>query len=211
MISKAILGKKIGMTQIFSDTGESLPVTLVQAGPCIVVRKRTLENDGYSAIQVGYEDIKEKKLNKPLQGQFKKSQVPFKRYLKEFKIKDADKYNVGDEIKVDIFQPGDKVDVTGISKGKGFAGTIKRWNFRRGPMSHGSKSHRIVGSIGAAGVGKVVKGLKAAGHNGAKKVTVQNLEVVKVDPDNNLLIIKGSIPGPRKSLLYIKNTVKGRN
>jgi large subunit ribosomal protein L3 len=199
------------MTQIFSDTGESLPVTLVQAGPCIVVRKRTLENDGYSAIQVGYEDIKEKKLNKPLQGQFKKSQVPFKRYLKEFKIKDADKYNVGDEIKVDIFQPGDKVDVTGISKGKGFAGTIKRWNFRRGPMSHGSKSHRIVGSIGAAGVGKVVKGLKAAGHKGAKKVTVQNLEVVKVDPDNNLLIIKGSIPGPRKSLLYIKNTVKGRN
>ena len=211
MISKAILGKKIGMTQIFSDTGESLPVTLVQAGPCIVVRKRTLENDGYSAIQVGYEDIKEKKLNKPLQGQFKKSQVPFKRYLKEFKIKDADKYNVGDEIKVDIFQPGDKVDVTGISKGKGFAGTIKRWNFRRGPMSHGSKSHRIVGSIGAAGVGKVVKGLKAAGHKGAKKVTVQNLEIVKVDPDNNLLIIKGSIPGPRKSLLYIKNTVKGRN
>lgn len=211
MISKAILGKKIGMTQIFSDTGESLPVTLVQAGPCIVVRKRTLENDGYSAIQVGYEDIKEKKLNKPLQGQFKKSQLPFKRYLKEFKIKDADKYNVGDEIKVDIFQPGDKVDVTGISKGKGFAGTIKRWNFRRGPMSHGSKSHRIVGSIGAAGVGKVVKGLKAAGHKGAKKVTVQNLEVVKVDPDNNLLIIKGSIPGPRKSLLYIKNTVKGRN
>jgi len=211
MISKAILGKKIGMTQIFSDTGESLPVTLVQAGPCIVVRKRSLENDGYSAIQVGYEDIKEKKLNKPLQGQFKKSQVPFKRYLKEFKIKDADKYNVGDEIKVDIFQPGDKVDVTGISKGKGFAGTIKRWNFRRGPMSHGSKSHRIVGSIGAAGVGKVVKGLKAAGHKGAKKVTVQNLEVVKVDPDNNLLIIKGSIPGPRKSLLYIKNTVKGRN
>jgi large subunit ribosomal protein L3 len=174
-------------------------------------QKRTLENDGYSAIQVGYEDIKEKKLNKPLQGQFKKSQVPFKRYLKEFKIKDADKYNVGDEIKVDIFQPGDKVDVTGISKGKGFAGTIKRWNFRRGPMSHGSKSHRIVGSIGAAGVGKVVKGLKAAGHKGAKKVTVQNLEVVKVDPDNNLLIIKGSIPGPRKSLLYIKNTVKGRN
>ncbi|MFY9498396.1 MAG: 50S ribosomal protein L3 [Tepidanaerobacteraceae bacterium] len=210
-MSKAILGKKIGMTQIFSDTGESLPVTLVQAGPCIVVRKRTLENDGYSAIQVGYEDIKEKKLNKPLQGQFKKSQVPFKRYLKEFKIKDADKYNVGDEIKVDIFQPGDKVDVTGISKGKGFAGTIKRWNFRRGPMSHGSKSHRIVGSIGAAGVGKVVKGLKAAGHKGAKKVTVQNLEVVKVDPDNNLLIIKGSIPGPRKSLLCIKNTVKGRN
>ena len=210
MISKAILGKKIGMTQIFSDTGESLPVTLVQAGPCIVVRKRTLENDGYSAIQVGYEDIKEKKLNKPCKAN-SKSQVPFKRYLKEFKIKDADKYNVGDEIKVDIFQPGDKVDVTGISKGKGFAGTIKRWNFRRGPMSHGSKSHRIVGSIGAAGVGKVVKGLKAAGHKGAKKVTVQNLEVVKVDPDNNLLIIKGSIPGPRKSLLYIKNTVKGRN
>ncbi len=211
MISKAILGKKIGMTQIFTDTGEALPVTVVEAGPCIVVQKRTIEKDGYNAIQVGYEDIKERKLNKPLQGQFKSRQLPFKRYLKEFKIEDIDKYNVGDEIKVDIFQPGDKVDVTGTSKGKGFAGTIKRWNFRRGPMSHGSKFHRIVGSIGAAGVTKVFKGSKGPGRKGAKKVTVQNLEVVKVDPDKNLLILKGSVPGPKKTLLFIKNSVKSGN
>lgn len=208
MIEKAILGKKIGMTQIFSDTGEAVPVTVVEAGPCVVVQKKTVENDGYSAIKVGYEDIKEKKLNKPLQGQFKTRQLSFKKYLKEFRIQDADKYNVGDEIKVDIFQPGDKVDVTGTSLGKGYAGTIKRWNARRGPMTHGSKSHRLVGSSGATGVARVVKGLQRPGHKGAKKVTVQNLEVVKVDPERNFLLIKGSVPGPKKSLLFIKNSVK---
>jgi len=211
MISKAILGKKIGMTQIFSDTGEALPVTLVEAGPCLVVQKKTLENDGYSALKVGYDDIKEKRLNKPLQGQFKSKQLQFKRYLKEVKIKDADKYNVGDEIKVEVFQPGDKVDITGISKGKGFAGGIKRWNFRRGPMAHGSMYHRRPGSGGATGPARVFKGNKRPGNLGAKKVTVQNLEVVKVDPDKNLLMIKGSVPGPKKALLFIKNTVKSGN
>nr|WP_273701853.1 50S ribosomal protein L3 [Tepidanaerobacter acetatoxydans] len=208
MISKAILGKKLGMTQIFSDTGEALPVTLVEAGPCLVVQKKTVNNDGYSAIKVGYEDIKENRLNKPQKGQFAKNQLTFKRYMREFRIQDADKYNVGDEIKVDIFQPGEKVDVTGISKGKGFAGGIKRWNFKRGPMAHGSMYHRRPGSGGATDPARVFKGNKRPGHLGAEKSTVQNLEVVKVDPEKNLLMIKGSVPGPKKSLLFIKNTVK---
>jgi large subunit ribosomal protein L3 len=208
MILKAILGRKLGMTQIFSDTGESLPVTVVEAGPCLVVQKKTVDNDGYSALKVGYEDIKEKSLNKPEQGEFKKNQLKFKRYLREFRMQDVDKFNVGDEIKADIFQPGDKVDITGISKGKGFAGGIKRWNFKRGPMAHGSKYHRGSGSGGATGPARVFKGNKRPGHLGAEKVTVQNLEVVKVDPDKNLLMIKGSVPGPKKALLFIKNTVK---
>ncbi|WP_213975307.1 50S ribosomal protein L3 [Tepidanaerobacter acetatoxydans] len=207
-MSKAILGKKLGMTQIFSDTGEALPVTLVEAGPCLVVQKKTVNNDGYSAIKVGYEDIKENRLNKPQKGQFAKNQLTFKRYMREFRIQDADKYNVGDEIKVDIFQPGEKVDVTGISKGKGFAGGIKRWNFKRGPMAHGSMYHRRPGSGGATDPARVFKGNKRPGHLGAEKSTVQNLEVVKVDPEKNLLMIKGSVPGPKKSLLFIKNTVK---
>lgn len=208
MILKAILGRKLGMTQIFSDTGESLPVTVVEAGPCLVVQKKTVDNDGYSAFKVGYEDIKEKSLNKPEQGEFKKNQLKFKRYLREFRMQDVDKFNVGDEIKADIFQPGDKVDITGISKGKGFAGGIKRWNFKRGPMAHGSKYHRGSGSGGATGPARVFKGNKRPGHLGAEKVTVQNLEVVKVDPDKNLIMIKGSVPGPKKALLFIKNTVK---
>lgn len=208
MIAKAILGRKLGTTQIFSDIGEALPVTVVEAGPCVVVQKKTMENDGYNALKVGFEDIKESRLNKPLQGQFKKHQLNYKRYLKEFKLQDVDKYNIGDEIKVDVFQPGDRVDVTGISKGKGFAGGIKRWNFQRGPMAHGSKFHRSSGSSGATGPSKVFKGTKKPGHMGAEKVTIQNLEVVKVDPDKNLLMIKGSVPGPKKTLLYIKNTVK---
>jgi large subunit ribosomal protein L3 len=208
MILKAILGRKLGMTQIFNDTGEALPVTVVEAGPCLVVQKKTVDNDGYSALKVGYEDIREVRLNKPSQGEFKKNQLKFKRYLREFRMQDVDKYNVGDEIKADIFQPGDKVDITGISKGKGFAGGIKRWNFKRGPMAHGSKYHRGSGSGGATGPAKVFKGNKRPGHLGAEKVTVQNLEVVKVDPDKNLLMVKGSVPGPRKALLFIKNTVK---
>lgn len=208
MISKAILGRKLGMTQVFSDTGEALPVTVVEAGPCLVVQKKTVDNDGYIAIKVGYEDIKEKKLTKPEQGQFKKNQLKLKRYLREFRMQDVANYNVGDEIKVDIFEPGEMVDITGISKGKGFAGGIKRWNFRRGPMAHGSHYHRRSGSGGATGPAKVFKGTKRPGHLGAEKVTVQNLEVVKVDPDRNLLLIKGSVPGPKKALLFIKNTVK---
>jgi len=208
MLTKAILGKKIGMTSIFNDAGEAVAVTLIEAGPCVVVQKKTVENDGYSAIKVGYEDIKEKRLNKPDLGQFKKHQLKPKKYLKEFKLQDADKYNVGDEIKVDMFQPGDRVDVVGISIGKGFAGGVKRWNFNRGPMSHGSMYHRRPGSGGATDPARVFKGRKLPGHLGAERVTVQNLEVVKVDVDKNLLIIKGSVPGPKKSLLFIKNTVK---
>jgi len=208
MLTKAILGKKIGMTSIFNDAGEAVAVTLIEAGPCVVVQKKTVENDGYSAIKVGYEDIKEKRLNKPDLGQFKKHQLKPKKYLKEFKLQDADKYNVGDEIKVDMFQPGDRVDVVGISIGKGFAGGVKRWNFNRGPMSHGSMYHRRPGSGGATDPARVFKGRKLPGHLGAERVTVQNLEVVKVDVDKNLLIIKGSVPVPKKSLLFIKNTVK---
>jgi large subunit ribosomal protein L3 len=208
MLSKAILGKKIGMTQIFDERGEALSVTLVEAGPCLVIQKKTVENDGYSALKVGYGDVKEKRLNKPNLGQFKKNQLKPKKYLKEFKLQDIDKYSVGDEIKVDVFQPGDKIDVIGISKGKGFTGGIKRWNFRRGPMSHGSMYHRRPGSGGATGPARVFKGRKLPGHMGTDRVTVQNLEVVKIDPDKNILIIKGSVPGPKKSLLFIKNTVK---
>ncbi len=208
MLSKAILGKKIGMTQIFDEKGEALPVTLVEAGPCLVIQKKTVENDGYGALKVGYGDVKEKRLNKPDLGQFKKNQLKPKKYLREFKLQDIDKYSVGDEIKVDVFQPGDKVDVIGISKGKGFTGGIKRWNFRRGPMSHGSMYHRRPGSGGATDPARVFKGRKLPGHMGTDRVTVQNLEVVKVDTDKNILIIKGSVPGPKKSLLFIKNTVK---
>ncbi|WP_422448656.1 50S ribosomal protein L3 [Thermoanaerobacterium sp. DL9XJH110] len=207
-MAKAILGKKIGMTQIFGENGEAVPVTVVEAGPCLVVQKKTVEKDGYSALKVGFEDIKEKRLNKPTLGQFKKHQLKPKKYLRELKIQDAEKYNVGDEIKVDIFKPGDRVDVTGISKGKGFAGGVKRWNFNRGPMSHGSMYHRRPGAGGATDPERVFKGKKMPGHLGAERVTVQNLEVVKVDPDKNLLLIKGSVPGARKSLLFIKNTVK---
>jgi large subunit ribosomal protein L3 len=208
MITKAILGKKLGMTQIFTEIGESLPVTVVEAGPCLVVQKKTVENDGYSALKVGYEDIKERRLNKPNQGQFKKHQLASKRYLKEFKIQDADKFNVGDEITADVFEVGDKIDVTSVSKGKGFAGGIKRWNFQRGPSAHGSKFHRSSGSSGAAGAARVFKGVKRPGRLGGESVTVQNLEIVKVDPEKNLILIKGSVPGPKKALLYIKNTVK---
>lgn len=208
MISKAILGKKLGMTQIFNETGEALPVTLIEAGPCLVIQKKTVENDGYTAIKVGYEDIKERRLNKPEKGEFVKNQLTFKRYIKEFKIKDAAKYNVGDEIKADIFQPGEKVDVTGISKGKGFAGGVKRWNFNRGPMGHGSMYHRRPGSGGATDPARVFKGNKRPGHMGAEKTTVQNLEIVKVIPEKNILVVRGSVPGAKKSLLFIKNTVK---
>lgn len=208
MISKAILGKKLGMTQIFTETGEALAVTVVEAGPCVVVQKKTVENDGYSAVRVGYEDIKEHSINKPDQGLFKKHQLKLKRHLKEFRMDDTEKFNVGDEVKVDIFASGDKVDVTAVSRGKGFAGAIKRWNFSRGPMSHGSTFHRSTGSSGAADAARVFKGKKRPGHLGAEKVTVQNLEIVRVDPDRNLLLIKGSVPGPKKALLFIKNTVK---
>lgn len=210
MISKAIMGKKIGMTQYFTEEGEVVPVTVVEAGPCQVIQKKTVERDGYEALKIGFGDIDERKLNRPDLGQFKKHQLKPNRFLKEVKLQDVSSYNVGDSINVDIFETGDRIDVTGVSKGRGFTGAVKRWNFARGPMSHGSRFHRSPGSSGATGISKVFKGLKAPGHMGAEKVTIQNLEVVKVDPDRNLLLIKGSVPGPKRATLFIKNTVKGR-
>lgn len=210
-MKKGILGKKHGMTQIFNEKGEFVPVTVIEAGPCVVVQKKTAENDGYNAIQVGFGDVKEKKVIKPLKGHFKKANVPFKRYLKEFRLDDITNYEVGSEIKADIFKAGERVDVTGISKGKGFAGIVKRYNANRGPMSHGSKYHRRVGSMGATtDPGRTFKGKIMPGHMGNEKVTVQNLEVVKVDTALNLLLVKGSVPGPKGSLLIIKDSVKNR-
>ncbi|MGB9680039.1 MAG: 50S ribosomal protein L3 [Thermoanaerobacteraceae bacterium] len=208
-MKKGILGKKHGMTQIFNEKGEFIPVTVVEAGPCIVVQKKTLGNDGYNAIQVGFGDIKERRVIKPLKGHFKKSDLPFKKYLKELRLEDISGYEVGTEIKADIFKAGEKVDVTGISKGKGFAGIIKRYNANRGPMAHGSKYHRRVGSMGATtDPGRTFKGKIMPGHMGHEKVTVQNLEIMRVDPEMNMILIKGSVPGPKGSLLIIKDSVK---
>ena len=208
-MKKAILATKVGMTQIFNDDGVLTPVTVLQAGPCVVTRVKTVENDGYSAVQVGYGDIREKLVNKPDRGQFDKAEIPYKRFLKEFKLEDAENYEVKQEIKADMFAAGDKVDATAISKGKGFQGAIKRHGQSRGPMAHGSKYHRHAGSNGACSdPSKVFKGKKMAGHMGHVKVTVQNLEVVRVDAENNLLLVKGSVPGPKKSLVTIRETVK---
>jgi large subunit ribosomal protein L3 len=208
-MKKSILGKKIGMTQLFDEVGKIIPVTVVEAGPCAVVQKKTVENDGYSAIQVGFVEKKEKNVTKPLKGHFEKAKVGFKRYLKELKLDGADEYNVGDEIKADIFQNGDKVDVTGISKGKGFQGVIKRWGQSRGPMSHGSHYHRRVGSMGAnSSPSRVFKGKRLPGHMGVDKITVQNLDVVKVDVEKNLILVRGAIPGPKGGLVIIRDSVK---
>jgi len=208
-MKKAILGKKVGMTQIFSEDGKVIPVTVIEAGPCVVIQKKTVDVDGYNAIQVGFGDVKPKRINKPLKGHFEKAGVPFKRYIREFRLEDINGYNVGQEIKVDIFKVGERVDVTGISKGKGFAGTIKRYNARRGPMAHGSKYHRGVGSMGANTFpARVLKGKPMPGHMGHEKVTVLNLEVVKVYPDKNVMLVKGAVPGPKNGLLIIRDTVK---
>lgn len=209
-MKKAILAKKIGMTQIFLETGVLVGVTVLEAGPCVIIQKKTQEKDGYEALKVGFVDHpKEKNATKPLKGQFAKINVPVKKVMREFRIEDVSPYEVGAEIKADIFAAGDKVDITGISKGKGTQGPIKRHNQHRGPMSHGSKYHRGTGSMGAAtSPGRVMKGKKMAGHMGAEKVTVQNLEVVRVDPEKNLIIIKGAVPGPKGTVLFIKDTVK---
>ncbi|MCL6476833.1 MAG: 50S ribosomal protein L3 [Peptococcaceae bacterium] len=209
-MKKAILGRKVGMTQVFTAEGLAVPVTVIEAGPCYVVQKKTLEKDGYGAIQVGFGEKRERLFNKPLKGHFNKAGVRPLRFLKELRLEDWDSYQVGQEIKVDVFNSGEKVDVVGTSKGRGFAGGIKRHGFHRGPMAHGSKYHRRPGSLGAKGPARVFKGRKLPGHYGAERVTVQNLEVVRVDADRNLLAVKGAVPGPRGGLLIIKDSVKAR-
>ena len=206
-MKKAILAKKVGMTQIFNEAGELVPVTVLQAGPCVVTQVKTTENDGYEAVQVGFKDIREKLVNKPVKGMFDKAGVSYKRYVREFKLEGE--YSVKDEIKVDVFEAGDKIDATAIAKGKGFQGAIKRHGQSRGPMAHGSKYHRHAGSNGSCSTpSRVFKGKKMPGHMGGKKVTTQNLEVVRVDAEKNLLLVKGAVPGPKKSLVTIKESVK---
>ncbi|MBQ4128900.1 MAG: 50S ribosomal protein L3 [Ruminococcus sp.] len=209
-MQKALIGKKIGMTQIFDEKGKVVPVTVVEAGPCVVSMKKTVESDGYEAVQLGFGDIKPKHVTKPLQGHFKKADVAPKRTLKEFRFDDCNAYELGQIIKADLFETGNKVDVTGTSKGKGYAGVIKRWNFARLKETHGSGPvARHGGSMGAcSSPSRVWKGKKMAGHLGAEKVTVQNLTVVKVDAENNLIAIKGAIPGPNGGTVVIKNSVK---
>ena len=208
-MKKAILGTKVGMTQIFNEDGVLTPVTVLQAGPCVVTQVKTVENDGYSAVQVGFVDKREKLVNKPLKGHFDKAGVSYKRYVRELKLEDAESYALAQEIKADIFAAGDKIDVTAISKGKGFQGAIKRHGQHRGPMAHGSKFHRHAGSNGACSdPSKVFKGKKMPGQMGHKKITIQNLEVVRVDADKNLLLVKGAVPGPKKALVTVKETVK---
>lgn len=209
-MKKAIIGKKIGMTQIFDENGKVVPVTVVEAGPCVVAQKKTIETDGYNALQVGFGDVRPKLVNKPLKGHFDKSDVAPKKTLREFRLEDISSYNVGDIIKADIFEKGEKIDVTGTSKGKGWAGVIKRWNFRRLKETHGSGPVvRKGGSIGACSdPSRVFKGKKMSGHLGAEKVTVQNLVVVNVDAQNNLIAIKGALPGPKGGIVLIRNSVK---
>ena len=208
-MKKAILTTKVGMTQVFSEDGALTPVTVLQAGPCVVTQVKTVENDGYSAVQVGFGDIREKLVNKPKKGHFAKAGVTAKRFLKEFRLEDAESYTLGQEIKADVFAAGDKVDATAKSKGKGFQGAIKRHGQSRGPMAHGSKYHRHAGSNGSATTpGRVFKGKHMPGHMGAVRVTVQNLEVVSVDAEKNLILVKGAVPGPKKSLVMLKESVK---
>lgn len=208
-MQKALIGKKIGMTQIFDEKGNVIPVTVVEAGPCTVVAKKTMENDGYEAVQLGFGDVKVQRVNKPMMGQFKKADVAPKKTLKEFKI-DIASVNVGDTLKADTFAVGEKVDVIGTSKGKGTAGAIKRWNFSRLKESHGTGPvARHAGSLGACSdPSRVFKGKKLAGHLGCERVTIQNLDVVKVDAENNLIAIKGAIPGPKGGIVVIRDTVK---
>ena len=209
-MKKGIIGKKIGMTQVFDEQGHVIPVTVIQAGPCVVVQKKTEEKDGYNSVQLGYGDVKEKHTTKPLQGHFKKVGVELKKVLREFRLEAAADMNVGDVVDVDTFAAGDSVDVTGISKGKGYAGTIKRYGGHRTPMTHGGGPvHRHAGSMGAcSSPSRIFKGKKLPGHMGAVRVTVQNLDVGKVDTENHLLVIKGAIPGPKGSVVTVKNTVK---
>ncbi len=205
---KGILGKKIGMSQIFTDKGLAIPVTVIEAGPCTVVQIKTSAKDGYNAIQIGFGKKRERLFTKPLTGHFSKAAVRPLRFLRELTVEDPAAYQVGQEIKADIFGQGEKVDVVGTSKGKGFAGGIKRHGFHRGPMSHGSKYHRRPGSLGAKGPARVYKGRKLPGHLGTDRVTVQNLEVIKVDTDRNLIAVRGAIPGPKGGLVLVKPSTR---
>ena len=208
-MNKGLIGRKIGMTQLFDENGKVIPVTVVEAGPCTVVQKKTIENDGYAAVQVGFGDVKVTKVNKPMAGHFKKADVAPKKTLKEFKLADMASINVGDTIKADIFAVGDKVDVVGTSKGKGTAGAIKRWNFSRLKESHGTGPvARHAGSLGVIDPARIFKGKKMAGHLGCERVIIQNLDVVKLDAENNLIAIKGAIPGPKKGIVVVANSVK---
>ncbi|MBC7341471.1 MAG: 50S ribosomal protein L3 [Clostridia bacterium] len=207
---KAILGRKLGMTQVFDEEGRAVPVTVIKAGPCVVVRRKRKDPDGYDAIQVGFEAVKESKLTKPVRGQFAKAKVGPFRVLREFRVGEGEEYSVGQEIKADVFSAGELVDVTATSKGKGFAGGIKRHGFQRGPMAHGSKYHRRPGSLGAKGPARTFKGRKLPGHLGAARVTVQNLKVVSADAERNLLLVQGSVPGPAKGLVVVKSPAKAR-
>ncbi len=206
---KGIVGKKVGMTQIFTEAGDVVPVTVIEAKPMVVVQKKTVETDGYNAIQVGFGEIKEKNINQPKKGHYAKAGVAYKRVLKEFALEDVEAFELGQEISVAVFTAGDHIDATGISKGKGFSGTIKRHNQSRGPMSHGSHYHRAPGSMGSSSSpSRVFKGKKLPGQMGHVKVTVQNLEIVKVDEENNMLLVKGAVPGPKGGMLTLKATVK---
>ena len=208
-MKKAILATKVGMTQIFADDGSLVPVTVLQAGPCVVTQVKTKENDGYSAVQVGFAPIREKLVNKPQKGAFDKAGVEYKRYLREFPFENAGEYEVKQEIKADIFAQGDHVDATAISKGHGFQGAIKKWGQHRGPMKHGSKYHRHAGSNGpSSDPSRVAPGKHMAGRMGREQVTVQNLVVVRVDAEKNLILVKGAVPGPKKSLVTLKETTR---
>jgi len=209
-MQKGIIGKKIGMTQIFDEAGRVIPVTVVEAGPCVVVQKKTVENDGYAALQLGYGDVKVQRVNKPMKGHFDKADVACKKNLKEFRLDDCDALNVGDIVKADAFAVGDAIDVIGTSKGKGFAGAIKRHNQHRLKETHGTGPvHRQAGSMGAcSSPSRIYKGKGMAGHMGAEQVTVQNLEIVKIDAENNLIAIKGAVPGPKGGIVYIVDSVK---
>lgn len=207
-MDKAILGKKLGMTQMFTESGEMIPVTVILAGPCPVVQVKNLERDGYQAVQVAFDPIADRKLNKPKRGHLAKANVASHRVLREFRLPNTASFQVGDQLKADVFAVGDAVDVIGISRGKGYAGGIKRHGFHRGPMKHGSKYHRGVGSLQARDSSRVWKGRKLPGHLGAVRRTVQNLSVVKVDAEQNLLLVKGSVPGAKGAIVTIKNSVK---
>lgn len=209
-MQKAIIGKKVGMTQIFDAEGKVIPVTVIEAGPCPVIQKKTVEKEGYDAVQLGYCDIAERKLSKPAKGHLQKAGDVMKKYLKEFRLDDCNAYNIGDVLKADVFAEGDCVDITGTSKGKGYAGVIKRYNAQRSPMSHGAgPMHRHQGSMGSCSdPSRVFKGKMMPGHMGCEQVTIQNLDVVKVDPEMNLIAVRGAVPGPKGGIVFLKNTVK---